>query len=156
MRCLNRKEECDRIVQEVGGGRMEPIMAMLERQFTVLHNRTQVVLGLCGVIITTTGFSGRIIAGTNIVAQVLIINSVALVLLAAAVVVWSVLHLRWLTQQPGESVYAWLMTVLAYRDRKTDAYRVGITLLLVGLALYVAAIAIMLMYPDRDVVPLHR
>jgi hypothetical protein len=156
MRCLNRKEECDRIVQEVGGGRMEPIMAMLERQFTVLHNRTQVVLGLCGVVITTTGFSGRIIAGTNLVAQVLIINSVALVLLAAAVVVWSVLHLRWLTQQPGESVQAWLMTVLAYRDRKTDAYRVGITLLLVGLALYVAAIAIMLMYPDRDVVPLHR
>ncbi len=156
MGCLSRSEECDRILKEVGGGKLDPIMAMLERQFNVLHNRTQVMLGLCGVVITTTGFSGRIIAGTNFLAQVLIINSVALVLLAAGVVVWSVLHLRWLTQQTGDDVRSWLMTALAYRDRKTDAYRVGIALLLVGLALYVGAIAIMLLYPEHDVVPLNR
>lgn len=156
MGCLSRSEECDRILKEVGNGKLDPIMAMLERQFTVLHNRTQVMLGLCGVVITTTGFSGRIIAGTNFLAQVLIINSVALVLLAAAVVVWSVLHLRWLTQQTGADVRSWLMTALAYRDRKTDAYRVGIALLLVGLTLYVGAIAIMLLYPEHDVVPLNR
>lgn len=135
---------------------MEPIMAMLERQFSVLHNRTQVMIGLCGVVITTTGFSGRIIAGTNFVAQLLIVNGISLVLLAAAVVVWSVLHLRWLTQQPGEDIRAWLMTVLSYRDRKTDAYRVGMALLLVGLTLYVAAIGVMLLNPERNVVQLNR
>ncbi|HOT11915.1 MAG TPA: hypothetical protein PLJ27_18205 [Polyangiaceae bacterium] len=135
---------------------MQPIMEMLDRHFNVLHNRAQVMLGLCGVVITTTGFSGRIIAGTNTLAQWLIVSSVALVLLAAAVVVWGVLHLRWLTQQPGDSVQVWLMEALTYRDHKTQAYRIGISLLLVGLALYVAAIAIMLLHPDRNAVPLNR
>jgi hypothetical protein len=153
---LTRDQECARILQQFGPDRVEAIMAMLERQFTVLHNRTQVILGLCGIVITTTGFSGRIIAGTNLAAQVLIINGIALVLLAAAVVVWGVLHLRWLTQQPGDDVKTWLMTTLAYRDRKTDSYRVGVALLLVGLTLYVAALAIMLLHPEHDVVQLNR
>ncbi|PIE05680.1 MAG: hypothetical protein CSA75_03490 [Sorangium cellulosum] len=156
MGCLSRKDECERILCQFGTEKMAPIMSMLERQFAVLQNRTQVMMGLCGIVITTTGFSGRIIAGTNLTAQVLIINGIALVLLAAAVVVWSVLHLRWLTQQPGKDLTTWLMSALAYRDRKTEAYRVGVSLLLVGLTLYVAAIAIMLMYPDRDVVQLNR
>jgi hypothetical protein len=156
MGCLSRKEECERIIRQFGAERMEPIMAMLERQFSVLHNRTQVMIGLCGVVITTTGFSGRIIAGTNFAAQLLIVNGISLVLLAAAVVVWSVLHLRWLTQQPGEDIRAWLMTVLSYRDRKTEAYRVGMALLLAGLTLYVAAIAVMLLNPERNVVQLNR
>ena len=62
------------------------MMAMLERQFAVLHNRAQVLLGLGGIVITTTGFSGRLIAGTNRVAQVSIIVGVGLVLTAAAMV----------------------------------------------------------------------
>jgi len=153
---LSREQECARILQQFGPDRIEAIMTMLERQFTVLHNRTQVMLGLCGIVITTTGFSGRIIAGTNLAAQILIISGLALVLLSAAVVVWGVLHLRWLTQQPGEDVRAWLMAALTYRDRKTDSYRVGVALLLVGLTVYVVAIAIMLVYPEHDVVPLNR
>lgn len=156
MKCLTRQQECERILRQYGTEKMDPIMSMLERQFGVLHNRTQVMLGLCGIVITTTGFSGRIIAGTNLAAQLLIINGIALVLLAAAVVVWSVLHLRWLTQQPGDDLKTWLTTALAYRDRKTEAYRVGVGLLLGGLTMYVLAIAIMLLYPERDVVPLNR
>ncbi|MGB7156722.1 MAG: hypothetical protein WBD40_01570 [Tepidisphaeraceae bacterium] len=39
----------------------------------VLHNRAQVLLALCGIVVTTTGFSGRLVAGTNAAAQWLII-----------------------------------------------------------------------------------
>ena len=148
-RPLTREQECERILAAYGSeaARFEPIMAMLERQFAVLHNRAQVLLGLCGIIISTTGFSGRLIAGTNRPAQVLIIIGVALVLLSAAVVVWGVQHLRWLTQQDGQLIRDWLLTVLAYRDRKTRSYRAGIVLLLLGLTAYVGAISIMLLNP---------
>jgi hypothetical protein len=152
MNCLNRQEESQRILREYER-RFEPIMTMLERQFTVLHNRAQVLLTLCGIVISTTGFSGRIIAGTNRSAQLFIIAGVALVLLAAAVVVWGVLHLRWLTLQPGNSIEEWLQTSLEYRDRKTESYRVGITLMLIGLVLYAGAIAIMLRFPHEGGLP---
>ncbi len=146
-RALSHADEMSRILAAYGDRSFEPIMAMLERQFTVLHNRSQVVLTLCGIVISTTGFSGRLIAGTSPMAQLLVIVGVATVLLAAATVVLGVLHLRWLTQQLGADTAAWLDTTLRYRDRKTHFYRVGLVLLTLGLAFYVAAISLMLLHP---------
>lgn len=128
------------------------LYAVLERQFSVLMTRAQVLMGLCGVVITTTGFSGRIIAGTSTLAQWLIISGISLTLAAAAVVVFGVLPLRWLTQQPGNTTEAWLAESLRYRDRKLKHYRVGVVLMLAGLAVYVAAIALMLAHPEADAV----
>ena len=139
-------EERDRILR-VYGVELDRIMQVLERQFVVLHNRAQVMLGICGIVITTTGFSGRIIAGTSPLAQVLVIAGISTVLVAALLVVIGVLHLRWLTQQLGEDVSAWLETSLAYRNEKTNYYRMALVLMLCGLALYVAAIAMMLLDP---------
>ena len=153
MRHLTRDEERARILREYADGGLPEMMAVLERQFAVLHNRAQVLLGLCGVIISTTGFSGRLVAGTNVYAQWLIISGVAFVLLAAAVVCWGVLHLRWLTMQIGADTAAWLATTLRYRDTKTNAYRAGLLLMLVGLALYAGAIAIMLLRPHDGALP---
>lgn len=152
---LTLDEECDRILSSYGSEptRLEAIMAMIERQFGVLHNRAQVLLTLCGIVISTTGFSGRLIAGTNVAAQVLVIIGVTLVLCSAAVVVWGVQHLSWLTHQRGELMRDWLLTVLAYRDRKTRFYRLGIALMLAGLAAYVGAISIMLLNPTPLTVP---
>lgn len=137
----------DRFIKLVGAESWEVMHGILERQFSVLHNRAQVLIGLCGIVITTTGFSGRLIAGTGRVAQGLIIAGVGVVLLAATLIVWGVQHIRWLTQQPGNDVRSWLLVSLAYRDRKTTIYRVAIAFLLAGLSFYVAAIAMMLLDP---------
>ena len=153
MRHLTRDEERARILREYAAAGFPEMMAMLERQFAVLHNRAQVLLGLCGIIISTTGFSGRLVAGTDVRAQWLIIAGVALVLLSAGVVCWGVLHLRWLTMQLGHDVSEWLDTSLRYRDTKTNAYRLGLLLMLLGLALYAAAIGIMLLHPHEGVLP---
>jgi hypothetical protein len=152
---LTRDEECRRILQTYGDGpdAFDRIMVTLERQFAVLHNRAQVLLGLCGVVISTTGFSGRLIAGTNPAAQGLVIAGLSLVLLSAAAVCWGVLHLRWLTMQLGDSTAEWLATSLRYRDYKTNCYRVGLAVMLLGLALYAGAIAIMLWRPGEDYLP---
>ena len=95
----------------------------------------------------------RQIAGTNAAAQFLIIAGVSTVLVAAAVVVAGVLQLNWLTQMPGATLEARLLNSLAYRDRKVVCYRAGIVLLLLGLAMYVGAIAIMLANPHANVPP---
>lgn len=129
---------------------------MLERQFAVLHNRAQVLLGFCGIVITTTGFSGRIIAGTNLTAQLAIIMGLLFVLASACTVVSGVLHLRWLTLQPGDTPEEWLMTSLKYRDLKTCRYRDAIYLVLAGLTFYVFAISIMLLFPGAPVPPMNR
>ncbi len=115
--------------------------------YSILLVPAQVLLGLCGIVVTTTGFSGRLIAGTSRPAQWLIVLGVVLVLTAAALVVVGVLHLWWLTQHPGKSTRDWLGHALGYRDRKTRFYRFAIVLMLAGLVFYVAAIALMLLNP---------
>ena len=150
---LSPDDEAERILGVYGHDALPEIMPMLERQFAVLHNRAQVLLVLVGVVISTTGFSGRLIAGTNAYSQWLIVAGVGLCLLAAVVVVSGVLHLRWLTTQGGATTAEWLRTTLAYRDRKTRFYRAGIVLLLVGLTCYFGAIAITLLNPEEDRLP---
>ena len=149
---LARDAEAARILERYGDD-LPAVMAMLERQFAVLHNRSQVALTLAGIVISTVGFSGRLVAGTNVYAQTAIVVGVGLVLASAACVVVGVLHLRWLTIQGGETTARWLVTCLAYRDRKTRFYRVGIVLLLAGLASYSVALTIMLLHPGEDALP---
>ena len=140
-------------IREFAQERPDLIFTMVERQIGVLHTRAQILLTLSGIVISTTGFSGRIIAGTNLWAQIAIIAGVGLVLLAAVVVVWGVLGLHWLTQQPGANLNEWLHSALSYRDRKTLAYRNGMALMILGLTLYVIAIAIMLALPTVGGLP---
>jgi hypothetical protein len=68
----------------------------------------------------------------------------ALVIAAACTVVVGVLSVRWITQQPGADLRAWVLSNLAYRDHKTRAYRVGTVLVLLSTLFYQTAIAIAL------------
>ncbi len=152
MKCLSRELEAERIITICGEENPGKIMDLMQQQFNVLSARSQVLLTLCGIVVTTTGFSGRLIAGTNRLAQALVIAGVVLAMAAAVSVVSGVMHLNWLSQQPAEMVRPWLLSCLDYRDQKTRAYRRGIVLLMIGLALYVAAMAIMLLHPEAHAV----
>jgi len=152
---MTPEEEADQLMRLDPGGSTWRLLEFLERQFGVLHNRAQVLLGLSGVVVTVTGFSGRIIAGTHALAQGLIISGLVMTLLAAAVAVRGVLHLQWLTQFPLQAgdVRQWLVACLGYRNRKTRAYRLAILMLLTGLTLYVSALALMLANPTAGALP---
>jgi hypothetical protein len=145
---LTRDAERESIIERYGHERFDSIQSLMERQLDVLMSRAQLLLGLCGIAITTTGFSGRVIAGTSRLGQGLIVTGLALVLCSATVLVRGVLHLTWITQRNSRSIDSWLMSVLEYRDRKTILFRLAIILLLIGLALYVGAIAVMLLNPQ--------
>lgn len=149
------EQEADQILQIYGGckegnyGDANPkeITSLLERQFAVLTGRAQMLLGLSGIVITTTGFSGRAIASTGLLAQWLIVSGIFFVLSGAVAIVWGILRLNWVTQLIHTDIRVALIQMLAYRDRKTRAYRMGLILLIIGLTLYVSAIALMVMAP---------
>ncbi len=119
---------------------------LVVRQFATMQVRAGYVLTFCGVVITTTGFSGRLIAGTNALAQGCIIAGVTLVLVAAWLVLVAVLRVKWTTQslELGDAALA---QVLARRDQRNMVLRAATLVAMVGMSLYVAAIAIMLVYP---------
>lgn len=114
---------------------------LLERQLGVLVLRTQVMLSLSGIVITVTGFSGKAIAQSGVVARVCISAGIVIVLAAALAAVGGVLRLRWLSQQLGDHTAETLARGLALRDRKAAWLRAAMVLFGVGFSLYCVAIA---------------
>ena len=151
-RSLTRKQECERILEAHGPADFERISEAFDRQFRTLHNRAQLILGVCGVLISASVLvtTGRLLAGRpsfahQHLAGVILVIAGALEIAAAAVVVGGVLNIRWITQQPGGDLHAWVLTNLLYRDRKTRAYRVANLLVLLSMSSYQVAIAIVLL-----------
>lgn len=126
---------------------LKDLTSLLERQFAVLTGRAQMLLGLSGIVITTTGFSGRAIASTGLWAQWFVVSGIFFVLAGAVAIVWGILQLNWVTQLVGSDIRKAVIDMLTYRNRKTRAYRLGLVLLIIGLTLYVCAIALLVLAP---------
>jgi hypothetical protein len=147
-----REQECERILKAHGPDDLERISAALDRQFQTLHNRAQLLLGVCGVLISASVLvtTGRLIGRRpefehqHLASRMLIVAG-ALDIAAAAVVVGGVLTVRWMTKQLGEGLRAWVYSTLVYRDRKTLAYRIASLLVLLSMASYQVAITIALL-----------
>jgi hypothetical protein len=118
---------------------------VLERQLAVVMLRTQVLLSLCGIVITVTGFSGRAIAQTSLLARLSITGGIVVVLAAAAVAIVGVLRLKWMTQTLADDPLATLVNAIEIRERKTRYLGVAQLLFVCGFALYCTAIAQLLM-----------
>lgn len=142
------RQEIGAIMRHFGADSIKPVYDLIDGQFAVIHARAQALLQLAGVIITVTGFSGRIIADTNGYAQGMIIAGVALVSLGAATAMLFVMPIRWITSYLDESPQQWLLIALRRRRRKSRGFLAATILFVVGMLLYLAAIAIMLAFPE--------
>ena len=132
--------EAEKILELAGGDRLKAF-ELVEKQLSVLVLRTQVMLSLSGIVITVTGFSGRNIAETSLLARASVVSGLFVVLAAAAVAVTGVLRLRWLTQELGGEMLVMLARLLAIRDRKSRFLSLALGLFVTGFALYCFAVA---------------
>lgn len=138
------REEAEQILKLVDGDGLRAF-EMVERQLSVLVLRTQVMLSLSGIVVTVTGFSGRAIAQTSVLARMSIAAGIFVVLAAAAVAIWGVLRLRWLTQIIDGDARATLVRGIEIRDRKSRYLSLALLLFVVGFGLYCFAIAQLLL-----------
>lgn len=133
-------------------GNLLKAINVLEGQLNVLHTRSQVLLSLAGVVVTVTGFSGRIIANTCIHSQIFIIAGLFTVLASAIFIQTKVMHIKWLTTFQNEESTKTLEDIITKRNKKTKAYATGSKILLTGIFLYCIAVAIMLLNPEPLVI----
>jgi len=118
---------------------------LVQSQLATLVLRTQAILGMSGIVITVTGFSGHTIAQTSDLARVTVTAGLFLVLAAAAVGVGGVLRLRWSTQEIHGDPLATIKRMLAIRDSKERFLSAALVLFVVGFSLYCFAVAQLLM-----------
>ena len=142
-----------RRILDIHTGEAGAALAVLERQLALLKQRADVMMSLAGIIITVTGFSGRLIASTDRLAQVAIIAGLFCVVASVAWLFLSVGRICWITQELDEDVTATLVRIIGRRERQTRAYSIAGIVLCLGIGLYALSIAIMLFNPDAVSLP---
>lgn len=142
---LTHEQEAERILSVCGPDRYDQIVHALDVQFRLMHNRAQVLLAICGVLLSTSVvlMTGKIIGRPEFVHRevigTLLIGAGTSEIAAAAVIVGGVLSVRWSSQLPGDNMREWILTSLRYRDSKTNAYRVSTFLILLSMVLFQCA-----------------
>ncbi len=145
---LDVKQEAETLLA-LYEGKLVEVLKVLESQLNTLHGRVQVLLSFCGIIITTTGFSGRLIAGTHLLAQIAIIIGLLMMVVCGAYVFHRIGMLRWVTAGVDrDNPQLTIERILIRRNEKTVAFKRGGYLLFLGLAFYSIAVAIMLLNPE--------
>jgi hypothetical protein len=139
----NVDEEAKEIIAFFDGNKVN-IMHTLESQFSTIYQRSQVLISLCGIIVSVTGFSGKTIVLTSLLSRILLITGLTFVLLSGILSIWGVIRFKWITQWYEENLYNVVKNILIRRNRKTLFFRISLFLLLLGLTLYVLSISIML------------
>jgi hypothetical protein len=144
MQSLSTRDEAARILELADGNHFQAFQ-VVERQLGVVVLRTQVLLSLCGIVITVTGFSGRAIAQTGTFARLSISLGIVVVLIAAATAIMGVLRVKWLTQITSDQALATIENAIGVREKKARYLAASLILFTLGFSLYVAAIAQLLM-----------
>lgn len=143
---MNEIEEANKILSLTNHDMLKAL-ELLEKQLNTLHARAQVLMSLAGIVVTVTGFSGRLIAATSSISQILVISGLVTVLISAVWVFSRVMGIKWVTTGLTENSAESLEKIIERRNRKTWAYSRGGVILCIGLVLYSIAFAMMLLNP---------
>lgn len=143
---MNTRNEAKAILKLTNGD-LKSALEIAERQLNIIYARAQVLLSLAGIVVTITGFSGRLIAGSSTLAQLFLISGLFVSLGSAIWVFLRVMRVRWVTVILEQNPEHALEEVLHRRNRKTKAYKAGGVILCLGMALYCVAISLMLLDP---------
>jgi hypothetical protein len=139
-------EEARRILAMLGGSdSLGRSMEFLRHHFDVIQARSQLLLTLSTLALTITGFSGPKIAQTNAFARFSMAVGIVFVLLGMIILLVGGLRIRWTTQLYEATPEETIARIIRYRNAKTRLYFVELTLLVIGLAAYVASVVTYLM-----------
>lgn len=127
-------------------GRLISCLEFVKQHFNVIQARSQLLLTICTLALTITGFSGPRIAQTNLFARYSMIFGIVFVLATMVLLIVGSLRIRWVSQMVDDSPLATLACILAYRNRKTRLYLAEVLLLVVGLGSYVSSVVTYLLF----------
>lgn len=134
------REEAERM-RRLFAGQDAQFVLYLASQLATLKTYAQVLVGLCGLTVTVTGFSGAHMIRAGSLSAFLMVGGIALVLVGLVVCLRTLTTLRWVSQELRDDLIDTALIVIHRRDRQQR--RLGIAALFVagGLVLYLAAVS---------------
>jgi hypothetical protein len=118
------------------------LVQFLSNQIATVKTYAQVLIGLCGLTVTVTGFSGAHMIRSGSTAAMLMVGGIALVMVGLVLCIRTITKLHWVSQDLGDDLAQTVVVVLQRRNRRQRALGVAAVFVAGGLACYLAAVTV--------------
>jgi hypothetical protein len=118
------------------------LVSFLSGQLSVLKSQAQILMGLSGLVVTVTGFSGHNMVRAGPWPTAAMVVGVGFVLLAVVTTLRVMTQLRWVSQDLSDDLVSMTETVLRRRNRQQRALGFGGGFVAVGLCSYLVSVVL--------------
>lgn len=138
---MTTKDEVKHLVR-LYDGNVPQLLTLLSGQLQVLKGQGQMLLGLCGITITVTGFSGHNMVRAGLFSTTCMVAGLAIILLAILLTLRALARIAWVSADLDEDVEKTVSRVILRRDGQQRALQRAAVAVTLGFALYTAAVAV--------------
>lgn len=118
------------------------LITFLSNQISTVKTYAQVLVGLCGLTVTVTGFSGAHMIRAGTVSAWLMVAGIALVLAGLVLSIRTITQLRWVSQDLRDDLVETAVRVLERRNHQQRRLAQAAVFVVGGLACYLGAVAV--------------
>ncbi len=118
------------------------LVQYLGNQIATVKTYAQVLIGLCGLTITVTGFSGAHMIRSGSTAASLMVAGILLVVIGLVTCIRTITRLHWVSTDLRDDLAETTLVVLHRRNRQQRAVSVAAIFVAGGLGCYLAAVTV--------------
>ncbi|MEZ4358826.1 MAG: hypothetical protein R3B48_01500 [Kofleriaceae bacterium] len=118
------------------------LVQFLSGQIATVKSYAQLLVGLCGLTVTVTGFSGAHMIRAGSLSAGLMVAGIALVLVGLVLCLRTITGLRWVSQELRDDLVETATVVLHRRNRKQRTLEIAAVFVAVGLMSYLGAVSV--------------
>lgn len=117
------------------------LLTFLSNQLAVVKTQAQMLMGLCGLTVTVTGFSGSHMVQAGAFSSSLMVVGIALTLVAAIQCLRTLTETRWVSQELADALSETAQVIIERRDRLQHRLTIAGRFVGLGLTAYLGAVA---------------
>ena len=138
---MKAQEEAVRVTTLFEGRSVE-LVVFLSGQLAVLKSQASMLVGLCGLAVTVTGFSGAHMIRAGSVAALSMVIGIALIVVGLLVCLRTLTRLRWVTQDLTDDLVETATIVITRRNTEQRNVIVATAFIASGLVAYLVAVVL--------------
>ncbi len=118
------------------------LVQFLSGQIATVKTYAQILVGLCGLTVTVTGFSGAHMIRSGSISAGLMVAGIALVMIGLVVCIRTITALRWVSQELQDDLIETAVVVIERRNRQQHLLSLAAVFVAGGLGCYLAAVSV--------------
>lgn len=134
------REEAVRL-QRLFTGQPVAFVQYLAGQLATVKTYAQVLVGLCGLTVTVTGFSGAHMIRAGSLSAALMVSGIAFVLIGLVICLRTMMALRWVSQELRDDLVDTATVVIERRNLQQRQVGVAAIFVAIGLVFYLSAVS---------------